>query len=387
MASKYRLVAKNIFLTYPQCSAPKAYCLEQLKKLFNKYEIKYIIVCEENHADDLGKHLHALVQLKRKPNFRNPRFADFSWTGEDKIRKSYHGDYKTAKHAYESMEYIKKDGNYLEEGDAPDTKNLKGRSKSLEVAQMVMDKKPILDIINSDPGFFMTQMKNILSFKQFLQMISPVDLISWSPVRTVLTCPARTIDFTLPEKEVATWLFTNIMQPRKHRQSQLYLYGPPACGKTSFYIVLLKFLRIFKIVYETDFLELYGDDYYDLMIFDEFKGQKKITFLNSLIDGTPKIYNVKFATVPKNKNLPAIFLSNLSPFEVYKGKAGDISLDAFVDRLQIVQVDTLYNLCNFFNSFLPTGPPPVELPVPVHLVEDPGLPDLPSTPTSPTVNL
>jgi len=201
------------------------------------------------------------------------------------------------------------------------------------------------------------------------------------------TCPARTIDFTLPEKEVATWLFTNIMQPRKHRQPQLYLYGPPACGKTSFYIVLLKFLRIFKIVYETDFLELYGDDYYDLMIFDEFKGQKKITFLNSLIDGTPKIYNVKFATVPKNKNLPAIFLSNLSPFEVYKGKAGDISLDAFVDRLQIVQVDTLYNLCNFFNSFLPTGPPPVELPVPVHLVEDPGLPDLPSTPTSPTVNL
>jgi len=285
------------------------------------------------------------------------------------------------------MEYIKKDGNYLEEGEPPDTKTQRTKNKSTVMAEMIMNKTPILDVINSDPGFFMTQMKNILSFKQFLQMISPPDLLPWDPIRTVLTCPARTIDFTLPEKEVATWLFTNIMQPRKHRQPQLYLYGPPACGKTSFYIVLLKFLRIFKIVYETDFLELYGDDYYDLMIFDEFKGQKKITFLNSLIDGTPKIYNVKFATVPKNKNLPAIFLSNLSPFEVYKGKAGDISLDAFVDRLQIVQVDTLYNLCNFFNSFLPTGPPPVELPVPVHLVEDPGLPDLPSTPTSPTVNL
>lgn len=348
-------------------------------------------MCEENHADDLGKHLHAYIQLKKKCNFRNHRFADFSWTGEDKIRKSYHGKYEPAKHPYESMEYVKKDGNYLEEGHPPDSSTSRGgkgakKSRALAVAEMVMEKKPILDIINSDPGFFMTQMKNILSFKQFLAMISPVDLLPWNPVRDVLTCPARTIDFSLPEKEVATWLFTNIMQPRKHRQEQLYLYGPPACGKTSFYILLLRFLRIFKIVYETDFLELYGDDYYDLMIFDEFKGQKKITFLNSLIDGTPKIYNVKFATVPKNKNLPAIFLSNLSPFEVYKGKAGDVSLDAFVDRLKIVQVDTLYNICNFLTSFIPTGPPSLSESNDPTILDDAdlGLPDLPPTPP-PTV--
>ena len=149
----------------------------------------------------------------------------------------------------------------------------------------------------------------------------------------------------------------------------------------------MRFLRIFKIVYETDFLELYGDDYYDLMIFDEFKGQKKITFLNSLIDGTPKIYNVKFATVPKNKNLPAIFLSNLSPFEVYKGKAGDISLDAFVDRLCIVQVGTLYNLCNFLTSFILTGPPSLSQSNDPTILDnaDLDLPDLPPTPP-PTVS-
>ena len=101
------------------------------------------------------------------------------------------------------------------------------------------------------------------------------------------------------------------------------------------------------MIYESDFLDLYGDDYYDLIVLDEFKGQKSLTFLNSFIDGTPKHYNVKFGAVQKFKNLPVIFFSNLPPTDVYK-KAQDITLDAFIDRIDIVTVDTLYNICDYF---------------------------------------
>jgi len=358
MPPKYRLACKNLFFTYPKCHAPNAYLLSHLKRLLTKYEITYIVVCEEDHKDELSKHLHAFIALKNKCDFRSARFADLSWGDGTRTTRTYHGDYKAAKKPYESMEYVKKDGNYIEEGTPIDAKNLKqySKSKSMLVAEQLMEGKPILTIMKDDPGFFMAQMKNILNFKSFCQMVLPTNLQPWAPVVQALSCPARTVDFSQPEKDIAQWLLGNLYTERNHRQKQLYLFGPPGGGKTTLYILLLKFLRIFKMVYETEFLELYGDDYYDLIILDEFKGQKKITFLNSFIDGTPKHYNVKFGSVQKYKNLPVIFLSNTSPTQVYKNSQ-DISLDAFVDRLQIVEVVDVYRLCDCINNLLPTGPP------------------------------
>ena len=64
---------------------------------------------------------------------------------------------------------------------------------------------------------------------------------------------------------------------------------------------------------------------------------------------------MKFNSVIKKKNLPVIFFSNFSPAESYT-KANPITLDAFIDRLTIIEVQVLYGLIDFINAPIPVTP-------------------------------
>jgi len=111
MTSKFRINCKNLFLTYPQCTLTKEELMVNLKLI--KHEWSYAIICDEKHADGTP-HLHAFLRFKKKVDIRKETYFDFS---------GFHPNIQAAKNSNASINYIKKDGSFIEFGefDNPDT--------------------------------------------------------------------------------------------------------------------------------------------------------------------------------------------------------------------------------------------------------------------------
>lgn len=69
---KFRLNAKQIFLTYSQCDLEKEDLLEFLK---TKLHLERYIIARERHEDG-NFHLHAYCKLSKRCDIKNPRHLD-----------------------------------------------------------------------------------------------------------------------------------------------------------------------------------------------------------------------------------------------------------------------------------------------------------------------
>lgn len=100
---------------------------------------------------------------------------------------------------------------------------------------------------------------------------------------------------------------------------------------------------MYEAPYE-DWNDNYEDGMFDLIIFDEFKGQKAIYDMNLLTDGyvTPLKRRGKNPYLKKDK-LPVIVCSNFSAGEAYK-KADEMSRRAFVSRYTEVYMDDSFSI-------------------------------------------
>lgn len=98
-SGKFRLQAKNLFLTYPKCYAPKESLLNYLVR-HQSLDPLFILIGQEKHEDGTP-HLHAYVQNKEKVDIKSPNALDF---------ECYHGDYVAAKgNYYEVYDYVTKE--------------------------------------------------------------------------------------------------------------------------------------------------------------------------------------------------------------------------------------------------------------------------------------
>lgn len=327
----YQLYATHLFLTYPQCPAPKEVLLESLKKLLTNYEGS--VVASEQHQDGTP-HLHAYVKLSKRSHFRNAQFADVQWGG-----LVYHGNYQKARSPKCVAEYVEKGGDFI--ADNVDVSTLAGSqrrstSSSLAIASRILAGATLQEMME-DPvyqGFVLTNLQRIQLFKATWEAMqassgpkAPLDQLIFS----VSLSPERTL--------VANWITTNLSHPpptgRIFRSKQLYLWGPTEVGKTSVCRELEKYFRVYWAAYNGDFLDGYSDTY-DLVVFDEFRGQKTVTWFNLFLQGTPMVINVKGSSVPKRKNIATIILSNQHPRFVYH-HVEDCYVDAFISRLLVVE--------------------------------------------------
>lgn len=117
---KFRLQAKNLFLTYPKCSEDKEKLLNFLID-HTSLSCRFVMIAQEHHEDG-QLHLHAYVQLNDKCNIKSAKSLDFA---------GCHGDYKAAKGNYfEVKDYLEKeDTNCLIWGDPNTAKNKSEETK------------------------------------------------------------------------------------------------------------------------------------------------------------------------------------------------------------------------------------------------------------------
>nr|AQT38106.1 replication-associated protein [Tomato leaf curl New Delhi virus] len=109
---RFRVNAKNYFLTYPKCSLTKEETLSQLQTLETPTKKKFIKICRELHEDG-SPHIHVLIQFEGKFQCKNNRFFDLVSPSRS---AHFHPNIQGAKSASDVKQYIGKDGDVLEWG-------------------------------------------------------------------------------------------------------------------------------------------------------------------------------------------------------------------------------------------------------------------------------
>lgn len=172
-----------------------------------------------------------------------------------------------------------------------------------------MDGTSLDTLLKEDPAFCFTNLQKIRTFQSMLQN------------RSLIVPSKPTIVNTNNESELASpvvsWYNENLLCQREFKQEQLWLWGPPSVGKTTFVMMLDDLVKLMLAPTEEEYWCNY-DDSYDLVVFDEFKGQKTISFMNAFVQGWKVHLKRKLVgAYVKKKNVPVIVLSNYSIVDCY----------------------------------------------------------------------
>jgi len=331
--SGFTLKGTQFLLTYPQCNVTKEDCLARLLSMFAASSTNQrpteIIVGQEKHATG-ELHLHVALKFTQRFQTRLPSFFDFP-TGK-------HGNYKPVQNWRKTVLYATKEDTspclWGITAEQLQTMKLAGQKKAApkvqtEVARLCQEKVPLKEIAQRHPAFFMMNQTKIAKFHYWVNAPLNQDLPSWPGIVYTGSRPATA--------RLVLWIQLNLFQPRPFKAPQLYLHGPPNSGKTSFVMLLETWTRIYHVPQFENFYALY-DDAHDLIFYDEFKGQKKLQFMNILLQGGRATLAVKGSQYPKVANLPVIIASNFSPQEAYRNTPPAI-LETFLCRLSVIELD------------------------------------------------
>lgn len=320
--ARFRMQGKNFILTFPQCEEKKEIAAERIEQKFGDSLSGYI-VCEEAHKDGTP-HLHVFLQFKEKIRHSDKNYFDFI-VGQ-------HGNYQVAKNVRKCVEYVTKAGNYLAKGIDVQSICKKQAPKNETVAKMLHDGKSLSDIDKEHPGYVMINKRKIEEYASWIECErSKKNKIDW--------IPPSLEGLTDSNLKIAEWISKNIRQTRAFKAPQLYIHGPRNLGKTSLIEWLEKSLSVYHMPMTEEFYDLYSDDF-DIVVLDEFKGQKTIQFLNQFLQGSAMPIRKKGSQGMKYKNLPVVILSNYSLSECYQKAANDGRLSTLECRLEIVEVDS-----------------------------------------------
>nr|DAV60392.1 MAG TPA: Rep protein [Geminiviridae sp.] len=222
--NSFRISAKNIFLTYPQCDIPKDEAIEMLQHLnWSIVKPTYIRVAREEHSDGFP-HLHCLIQLSGKCNIKDARFFDLA---HPRRSASFHPNVQAAKDANAVKNYITKEGDYCESGKYKVSGGTKSSKDDVyHNAINAGSAGEALDIIKAgDPKTFIVNYHNI---KANIERLFHQPPETWA-------CPFPLSSFTLVPEELQEWAddyFGRDAAARPVRARSIIIEGDSRTGKT-----------------------------------------------------------------------------------------------------------------------------------------------------------
>lgn len=326
---------------------------------------KVAIVASELHKDGFP-HIHIFLEYSRKRNIKDPRHFDHFCGGQ-------HGNISTVNSAHKTLAYITKDSIYELFGITQKQLDiiLSGTSYVLgEVAAYIADNPDINEVAIKFPTHFIhyhTGLSHLCQIHRHRQStrISPMN---WDLFRLAVSqhCPSDSIPNSL--SLLVAWVLVNfdrnISHPRPLRAPQLWLHGTTGCGKTRFLAFMSEHYRGYLLPAMENFYGGYNDFDIDYLYLDEFHGNKKLYFLNSLLGGEPMNMAFKGGQYCKRSNKPVIICSNQTPVQCYSNISIHRPLvwDAFLSRLLVIDISDA-NLHFFLDTVISfhmssSSPPP-----------------------------
>ncbi|ADN85598.1 AC1 gene product [Tomato leaf curl Ranchi virus] len=308
--NRFKINAKNYFLTYPKCSLAKEEALSQLLNIQTPTSKKFIRICRELHEDGTP-HLHVLIQFEGKFQCRNNRFFDLTSPTRS---AHFHPNIQGAKSSSDVKTYMEKDGDVLDHG----VFQVDGRS-ARESCQSAND--AYAEAINSGSK---AEALNILKEKapkdyvlQYHNLNSNLDRI-FTPPMEVYVSPFLSSSFDQVPEELEEWAAENVVSAaaRPLRPISIVIEGDSRTGKTMWarslgpHNYLCGHLDLSPKVYNNDAWYNVIDDVdpHYLKHFKEFMGAQRDWQSNTKY-GKP---------VQIKGGIPTIFLCNPGPNSSYK---------------------------------------------------------------------
>lgn len=312
---KFRVRNKMIALTYPQCDYDKEKAKTILEGICSKWGPNVVVAQEQHHTSD-GLHLHAFIQCDQPLSTRDERFFDIV-----DGNKRWHPNISVVKCSPAYMKYITKSDkqpattlgfNIEKYVEAKENKKV---SISSKIVEAVREGATLRDIRNNFGGFMLLHQKQVADFisKTRDDVRLHEATLKW---KKVLRFDGET-HYTFTNAQIAGWLNDHLLIEHKFRGMNLWVKGPTKCGKTSLVQNLINLgCQVFTVNNETEFFDGINDDT-QLIVFDEFKAQKKITTMNGICDGHNCRLNIKGGTYEVNRPIPVLILSNFTCQEAY----------------------------------------------------------------------
>lgn len=365
-----QLKSMKWFLTFPRMNSlrkppTKDQMMTRIKDKFRD-NLLGCLIAMENHKDGTP-HAHVLIRLNKPICTRDRNYFDFV-CGYVLLTTSLvvaetltclsspdrkHGNYLVAKSPYAIFNYLhKSDTTPLAHGAILDPSkplaqqqveakkkrisdggNLT-QSKAAKVASDILSGCSLRSLVIQDPAYYMLNKTRIESFYFMSALQRKKDLkLPWPG-------PLKYMGTDHSTSQIIEWLNSNIKSIRHFRQRQLYVSGPKQYYKTVMVELLKNFLMIYDVPDGEDFYDMYQNDFFDLILMDEFRGQKKIQDLNKWLQGSDLTLRKKGTQFLKEDNPAFIFLSNYSLREVYaKALSRDPNkLDTLESRLLEIQL-------------------------------------------------
>nr|UXP86167.1 C1 [Soybean stay-green associated virus] len=338
---RFRIQAKNYFLTYPHCSLSKEETLDQLQKLNTAVNKLYIKICRELHEDG-SPHLHVLMQFEGKFVCTNNRFFDLLSPTRS---AHFHPNIQGAKSSSDVKSYIDKDGDTLEWGQFQiDARSARGGQQSANDAYAKAlnsgSKSEALNVIRElMPKDFILQYHNLNA---------NLDRIFAAPIE-VFVCPFSSSSFNQVPGELEEWMSENVKDAaaRPWRPMSIVLEGESRTGKTMWarslgpHNYLCGHLDLSPKVYSNDAWYNVIDDVdpHYLKHFKEFMGAQRDWQSNTKY-GKP---------IQIKGGIPTIFLCNPGPTSSYKefldeDKNRDLKHWALKNAIFVTITNPLYNI-------------------------------------------
>nr|AFP89695.1 Rep protein [Tomato leaf curl Taiwan virus] len=310
LLNKFRINAKNYFLTYPHCSLTKEEALSQIQALQTPTKKLFIRVCKELHEDGTP-HLHILIQFEGKFQCKNNRFFDLTSPTRS---AHFHPNIQGAKSSTDVKTYMEKDGDVLDHGIFQvDGRSTRGGCQSANDAYA--------EAINSGSK---AEALNILREKapkdfvlQFHNLNSNLDRIFTPPLEVYIS-PFNFSSFDQVPRELVKWVAENVRDSaaRPWRPMSIVVEGESRTGKTLWarslgpHNYLCGHLDLSPRVYSNEAWYNVIDDVdpHYLKHFKEFMGAQRDWQSNTKY-GKP---------IQIKGGIPTIFLCNPGPTSSYK---------------------------------------------------------------------
>lgn len=355
-SKEFRTDSSRFFLTFPQCSISKEDALQNLVdhtwptplvEEEKQPELKFAIVSEEKHKDGTP-HLHVYFSLTAKLRTRRVRIFDFIG--------AKHPNIESARSESKCIKYVIKDGNYVLHGISEEALGILCKPHRAGISDLVKD------ILENPFDQLSLQMKYLslhgLHPHAISTMTHTVRQVRARDVRSEMDWSVETDYFRdSPQGVIEAWIRARLDRstriPRKAKQ--LYIYGATNLGKTTLLDRLAKHFSIYTMPKE-DFQDFWSDSAYQLCVLDEFIGGKKVSWLNSWLEGSTMNLRVKGSQRMKEFNIPTLMLSNSSPEECYRAMSLEhpVRFAAFLGRLTIVHLTE--PLFDWLDQFFPLPP-------------------------------
>ncbi len=339
-------------LTFPQCEMPPSVAMGNIVAHFKKLavSISYCVVAREPHKD--GKH-HLHVGLKLTGKLRYTDVGGIYWD----FVANQHGNYQRMKWPTAWIGYCIKGGCYVSSpGFDPVifcSATSKKRSYVSEAVakEIIQGDKDIGQLCQEYPGFMIMQLRKVEQFEQFM-------IQERQKKRKLLELPlllggSFTI-YSEQTQQIYEWFLTISQGKFTHKVKHLRIEGPTAIGKTSLIAAIGRYFRIYSMPLDEDFYCAFKDDAYDIVVFDEYRADKTLTFLNRFCDGSYHPLKRKgISTYLHTRRIPCIMLTNYSWENAYTKAKDSNSFPATIRRWDVVLYDEHADLLNLVADLTP----------------------------------